>query len=93
MNSKIISRIRIERSGQAASVLGNLGTNHSDLLGDKIVPLLIPRLNDEDGFVRRYAVLALGNYGRKAVPAVPGLRCCEGLQKFERWMVCGRRFG
>jgi HEAT repeats len=58
---------------QAASVIGNLGAKHSEILGDAVVPLLIARLSDDDAFVRRYAVKALGQYGRKAEPAVNGL--------------------
>lgn len=55
---------------QAASIIGNLGAKHSEVLGDVVVPLLIARLKDDDAFVRRYAVQALGDYGKKAVPAV-----------------------
>lgn len=59
---------------QAVSIIGNLGTKHSDILGDAVVPLLIARLRDNDAFVRRYAVKGLGQYGWKAEPAVDALQ-------------------
>jgi len=59
---------------QAVSAMGNLGAKHSDILGDAVVPLLIARLRDNDAFVRRYAVKGLGQYGRKAEPAVDPLQ-------------------
>ncbi|MEW5977254.1 MAG: HEAT repeat domain-containing protein [Acidobacteriota bacterium] len=58
---------------QAVSTLGNAGAKHLDVLGDEVVPLLIARLTDDDAYVRRYAVVHLGHYGSKAVPAVPAL--------------------
>ncbi|MEW5978122.1 MAG: HEAT repeat domain-containing protein [Acidobacteriota bacterium] len=58
---------------QATSVAGNLGVHHCQALGDALVPLLIEKLEDEDPYVRRYAVKGLGQYGAKAEPAVGGL--------------------
>lgn len=58
---------------QAVAAIGNLGEKHSEVLGETVVPLLIARLKDDESPVRRYAVLALGQYGKKAERAVPGL--------------------
>lgn len=58
---------------QAVSALGNAGAKHLEVLGDKVVPLLIERLKDRENVVRRYAVVHLGDFGKKAEPAVAGL--------------------
>lgn len=65
---------------RAVVAFGNLGDSHAGALGPEIVPLLVRKLKDDGGSVRRNAVLALSHYKTYAPLAVTNL--IEIISKF-----------
>jgi HEAT repeat protein len=58
----------------AASMLGDVGEEHGEIIKDSVVPLLIHMVESGDGFDQYAALKALRGFGPHATAAIPSLR-------------------
>jgi HEAT repeat protein len=65
---------------QAVIALGSLGDQHGSILGSEVVPLLVGKIKDGEGAVRRNAILALSHYKTLAHLGITNL--IEVLSRF-----------
>jgi HEAT repeat protein len=70
--AELIAQTKAADGTERIRAIRSLGDRPRD--ADRVVPVLVELLADDDAFVRRYAAQSLGQLGLKAEPAAAALR-------------------